>query len=85
MRRRRQPSDLDSGSERRVVVSVDANTQELVVGGAEGDVDQVAGELEYVSTAYSIDDILSLTHLIAGHWNCARKLLWRSTAYEQTS
>lgn len=49
MRRRKQPSEIDSGgSDRRVVVSLDTNTQELIVGGAEGDVDQVAGELEYV-------------------------------------
>jgi hypothetical protein len=46
MRRRKQQPDSDS--ERRVAVSVDANSQELVVAGSEGDVEQVAGELEYV-------------------------------------
>lgn len=50
MRRRKQQPDVDNSSERGVVVSVDADAQELVVGGAEGDVEQVAGELEYVSS-----------------------------------
>jgi len=45
MRRRKQ--QLDSGSERRVAVSVDADSQELIIAGPEGDVEQVAGELEY--------------------------------------
>ena len=74
MRRRKQ--QLDRGSERRVAVSVDADSQELVIAGPEGDVEQVVGELEYVRLTCPSISSLAL-QAILGDRHYTKKLFWR--------
>jgi len=73
MRRRKQQPD--SGFERRVVVSVDADPQQLVVAGSEGDMEQAAGEFEYVRSASS--DLSPALHVQAILVLGIIQLFWR--------
>lgn len=79
MRRRKQQSDVDNNSDRRVVVSVDADAQELLVGGAESDVEQVASELEYVISRHPPLSV-HVSRPTIGHRHYTRELFWRPAA-----
>ena len=76
MRRRKQQSNADNGSERRVAISVDTDAQELVVAGSENDVEQVAGELEYVRSTRP-QAFRSDLCVVPGYRHYTREPFWR--------